>query len=732
VEKRNDGDWVLNGNMRTNLSRYTVGFADLAWESVVGLGGGMEEQTDMAEHAREKDLESDGVGKPDGEREGGEQTSRVPMFPKAWQVGRYLQAYADMFLPNGVVRLNTKVLGVHRIEEKRGTKWRVEWEDTRSKVSAERGYGIYDYLVVASGFFSKSRPLNCTLERAASQAHPTAVNIIHSSRFRKLEDFILTQPKGTGSLLVIGGSMSGSEAAASLALQLSSAKYSPSTPGFEKLKVMQIVSRPFYALPPMVPAGDQDDAHAGTFVPLDLCLYDLSRRAAAPIIPMSGRMPPQKAQSAHKFIRSLIGSDQADLGAEALVSTSTDAPAYVAISENYSEFVRSGEIVPLAGRVIILREQEAMDNGGQGGGPRLLTAFVMHGATKTKVNNVAGVIYATGYSPSEALTFLPAGVREVLNYDSDSQRLPFLLEHHQTGSADIPNMAFIGFYEGPYWGVMEMQARLIARQWSADVPSSKASALTSHQEKEKLRDLRDAMHGKETDVPQYWMGDYVGIMENLAHDLKITRDDHGWTQRAGPVIPARYAASTCDNIEGRKTVADVQRTLREAAHGRFVPRAAFRAIQGTWKLHRRLHSLIPTFPSGVLDGTASFHPRAPSDGTFDAEFLYIESGVLATDRGFNMQASRRYVYRYREDTEQISVWFVKEDAKSVDYLYHNLAFQLEKPHCWTAKAEHLCIDDMYETTYDFRFRGIALETFGVKHAVKGPKKDYVSDTWYKR
>jgi len=349
VEEGEEGDWVLNGEMRTNLSRYTVGFADLAWESVVGLGGAMEEQANMDEGASGKDLDSDGAGKPDVERGGGEQASRVSMFPKAWQVGRYLQAYADMFLPNGVVQLNKKVLGVHRMVHLGCQKWKVEWEDTRSNVSADRGHSFYDYLVVASGFFSKSRSLNCKLERTASQAHPSAVNIIHSSRFRKLEDFIPTQWNGPGNLLVIGGSMSGSEAAASLAFQLSSSKYSPCTRGFENLKVVQIVSRPFYALPRMVPAGDRDDAHAGTFVPLDLCLYDLSRRAAGPIIPMSGRMPPQKAQSAHKFIRSLVGSDQADLGAQALVSTSTDAPAYVAISDNYSEFVRSGEIVPVAG-----------------------------------------------------------------------------------------------------------------------------------------------------------------------------------------------------------------------------------------------------------------------------------------------------------------------------------------------------------------------------------------------
>lgn len=64
--------------MRTNLSRFTVSFSDLAWESV--LGG-----TD------------------------------VPMFPQAWQVGRYLETYTERYLSDQVVRLGCEV--VHAVRE---------------------------------------------------------------------------------------------------------------------------------------------------------------------------------------------------------------------------------------------------------------------------------------------------------------------------------------------------------------------------------------------------------------------------------------------------------------------------------------------------------------------------------------------------------------------------------------------------------------------------------------
>ena len=58
--------------------------------------------------------------------------------------------------------------------------------------------------------------------------------------------------------------------------------------------------------------------------------------------------------------------------------------------------------------------------------------------------------------------------------------------------------------------------------------------------------------------------------------------------------------------------------------------------------------------------------RSSSDKEFDAEYLYIETGKFTADRGISMDASRRYVYRYKESTDAISAWFVKaEDPDKV-------------------------------------------------------------------
>lgn len=94
VSKRNGSAGPVNPFMRTNLSRFTVGFSDFSWESVLGLEG--------------RELE-------------------LPMFPRAWEVGWYLEEYAERYIPFERVRLRCEVVRTARA----GMEWRVEWVGER-------------------------------------------------------------------------------------------------------------------------------------------------------------------------------------------------------------------------------------------------------------------------------------------------------------------------------------------------------------------------------------------------------------------------------------------------------------------------------------------------------------------------------------------------------------------------------------------------------------------------
>ncbi|TKA83717.1 hypothetical protein B0A55_00275 [Friedmanniomyces simplex] len=125
-----------------------------------------------------------------------------------------------------------------------------------------------------------------------------------------------------------------------------------------------------------------------------------------------------------------------------------------------------------------------------------------------------------------------------------------------------------------------------------------------------------------------------------------------------------------------------------------------------------------------------------------SELLYSEQGELRTENGFVLKANRKYIYRFDADEDKISVWFVTEDSKQlggneeVDYLFHDM----ETEHAgsgWVGKGEHLCELDMYWAYYEFRLpkvmeEGQEMDVFGVRFKVKGPQKDYTTDTAYER
>ncbi|EMC95997.1 hypothetical protein BAUCODRAFT_123275 [Baudoinia panamericana UAMH 10762] len=170
--------------------------------------------------------------------------------------------------------------------------------------------------------------------------------------------------------------------------------------------------------------------------------------------------------------------------------------------------------------------------------------------------------------------------------------------------------------------------------------------------------------------------------------------------------------------------------------------AIFEGLKGSWRLRRSLSSSLAGFPSGIFEGTATFTPRQPSAHSVAAELLYSEQGELRTDNGFTLRANRKYIYRYNADEDKISAWFVKEDTKQtdggeeVDYLFHGLEME-DKPQAWIGKGEHLCELDMYWAYYEFRMpkiveEGHSMDVFGVRYKVKGPQKDYTSDTAYER
>jgi hypothetical protein len=717
--EQNSTGGFLSPNTPTNLSRFTVAFSDLDWNFV--------------------DLDDGGR---DGQETAGRPGRKAPIFPKAWQVNRYLEEYARRYIPIGVITYEREVVETNIFRQLAigsPERWRVTTKDQHGTLEKQE----FDHLVIATGFFASPRPLR---HNVAVDNELPGIKIMHSSAFRNLRNLFPNERNAAGKrILLIGGGNSAGEAAAAVASQLSNSQWSPDTSmqkRFERCKVIHVTPNPIYALTPYIPSH----ADATTFMPVDFNLYNLAKRPPGPIDGSAGRVPDGVKEMIHGALQNMIGGDQSDLGAAALVTPVTGRKTVqVALSEIYSEYVRSGLIEVVAGRVTAIQCGEVYS----------ASVTVKQGDIDNKLDNIGAVIYATGYTPEPALQMLHASDKKALDHDAESPRLPLILEQWQTKGKHSDKRAFIGFYEGPYWGVMEMQARLTLKRWldQVDVPSK------VYEDREKMQDLRKAMRDRELDVPQYWLGDCnfvrpslvmnvtnvitdAGYMEELARELSLQRNDGPFEIREGPVSPSRYLSENDNKHEADAIIRDLHSTWHDCSqNGKFVARAAFRALQGDWTIHRRIDSKRGGFPSGTLSGTASFHPRAPtpdrSGQIFDFEYLYIESGTFTFATGQSMTASRRYVYRYAEAEDKLSVWFVKPERNlEVDYLFHNLHFvppkEAEGEGACVAKADHLCVEDMYWTDYRLPLKGIALHTFETTHKVKGPSKDYVSRTEYRR
>lgn len=363
-------------------------------------------------------------------------------------------------------------------------------------------------------------------------------------------------------------------------------------------------------------------------MPVDLVPYNLGYRPEGPIKNSSGHITEEAARTTHGFMNAYLGTDQSEFGSPylAIQEEARSKPPYVSVSDGYLEFVRSQKIKVMRGKV------------DSGSGSELI---IKDGHDSHATDNVAAVILATGFDATPSLDFLPKEMLESLHFDPNSDAFPLALNMNSTINNQIPSLGFVGFYRSPYWGVMEMQARYLSKLWSGD--DKAATALAEDSTLESMLKLRS-----DPRRAQFPMGDYIYLMESFSNVLNIKRT--GPEERTGLVLPSRYLLDSASEAEKQeaKTARDVvDKTLIEAAKsGKYVARAAFRAMQGDWKLERTITSRVESYPSGTLSGNAYFKPRFPTEKGVDLEYLYLENGEFSATNGLKFGAKRRYVPNY--------------------------------------------------------------------------------------
>lgn len=130
-------------------------------------------------------------------------------------------------------------------------------------------------------------------------------------------------------------------------------------------------------------------------------------------------------------------------------------------------------------------------------------------------------------------------------------------------------------------------------------------------------------------------------------------------------------------------------------------------FRGDWQMDRQITDRLGTM-NGTLVGVATL-------SGVDTTLQYDETGRLTLQGGAEMEATRRYLWTFADD---------KVDVRFAD----GVTFHAFQPYGKAAGTTHLCGEDLYDVTYDFREWPVWTATW----AVRGPRKDYTSVTRYAR
>ena len=278
-------------------------------------------------------------------------------------------------------------------------------------------------------------------------------------------------------------------------------------------------------------------------IPRDFAFCNLASRPPGPIVSGAGIPPGEVMKMRHAGIQKLAGVDAETLPVS-LQSTDIEGgeSVFVTLCDKYYDYVKSKEIIPVRGRLSELVFKQAPD-GGQ--------ALVLEDGTQ--IPDVTAVVLATGFESTPAASVLDEKSLEKLAFDRDCPRIPFKLSEFQTSNPSIPSLGFVGMFEGLHWGVVEMQARIVADKWFANDDRPSPHLETSFEESSKMDELRRLLKVRIKGAPQYWFSDHGGYMEEIAAALNLPRMDDEevhlaktFGPREGPAIPARYLTPSTD------------------------------------------------------------------------------------------------------------------------------------------------------------------------------------------
>jgi len=573
-------------------------------------------------------------------------------------------------------------------------KYRVEWTDSVAQTKHSKEFGG---VVLATGFFSKPKYPSGLLQKLASNIETTTdqMQILHSKDYSSHEDFA-----DSSKVAIVGSSHSALE----IAVDLSKSASEPITVIMPKIP---------WVIPRYVPAPSTSGKNG--FLPIDLAFY--RRKHDHGTSEEVTVLTPETCRSKNEKLRNLLGPRQDRI--LPVPQSSFDQPPTVAISDLFLDLVSNGSIQVVKGRL-----EGLADNGNgikvsrQTKGPNGSDAVVQE---EEVVSGVSHLICCTGYSPDlesycEEDGDSSSNILETIRYDSDDAFSP-MTTYLETLHPDLPNLAFVGMYRGPYMGAVELQARLTAEHLSGKNSLSKKSLEKGLETSNAIRNplLR----------PQFPRFDYLGYLDSLAGSLSPEQQSQFPTenQSAGDiVVPAFYQADADISNMAR---AQLQSEVEKGQSGLNLPGVVASALVGNWSFER---DIVHFANRGKAIAQRQYiHGNVNYSRSKDHQHVrYREDGLFEISPTKSLPVFREYDYICTEGGA-LELFFVENGEMT--YLFLSLKFQhQDEDGYWVATNDHLCVKDLYKANFRVKLDGLAATEVVITYRVQGPAKDYESTT----
>lgn len=389
----NSSNSAWGDDMRTNVSKFTCNFSDLSWEHTTpSYSSSSLSNTSCAFSSSSKPTSASGVD-----------NFHDNIFPTKEQIYQYLLSYYQKFLASIPIKYNCDVVEIND-DPSAPNSWCIKWKNVQEDDTIHSE--IYDYVVVATGFFHESYyPRHLVSNQYQG-------DVTHSSQYDFLKNY-------EGKVVaVIGGSHNAAEIASNVA--------------FSAKTVYHISPRSFWPVPRFLPSEGQ--LSPSPYLPLDLIFYQRPHDSTFENEVYIN--PPEKNNMLHNYFRSFHGDSQYAPNKE-----SNLLPPFIAISDFYSQMHQSNKIHTIFGKVNCIDENGNIFASANGGVPLC--------------SNIDSVIFCTGYKTR--FPFFSSRILNILQYNSEEQFMPLVL-HRNMIHPDLPQLGFVGMYRGPFFGVMEKQA----------------------------------------------------------------------------------------------------------------------------------------------------------------------------------------------------------------------------------------------------------------------------------